>query len=65
MLGAIYYHNELGEPRVEGGIFCDVPPVSSEALARFLRAKLRVMQEEIDRLCRELTAKVRDTDLPF
>lgn len=28
-----------------------------EALARFLRAKLRVMQEEIDRLCRELTAK--------
>ena len=29
-----------------------------EALTRFLKAKLRVMQEEIDRLCHELTNKV-------
>ena len=29
-----------------------------EALTRFLKAKLRVMQEEIDRLCQELTTKV-------
>lgn len=30
----------------------------TEALSRFLKAKLRVMQEEIDRLCQELTDKV-------
>jgi hypothetical protein len=43
-----------------GGI--DVVPEAAddmgpEALTRFLKAKLRVMQEEIDRLCQELTAK--------
>jgi len=30
-----------------------------EATIRFLKAKLRVMQEELDRLCAELASKVR------
>jgi hypothetical protein len=30
-----------------------------EALTRFLKAKLRVMQEEVDQLCQELAAKER------
>ena len=34
------------------------PKFFAEALTRFLKAKLRVMQEEIDRLCQELTSKV-------
>ena len=37
-----------------------LPP---EALVRFLKAKLRVMQEEVDRLCQELAAKVRKKTL--
>ena len=30
----------------------------TEATIRFLKAKLRVMQEELDRLCAELASKV-------
>ena len=31
---------------------------AAEALVRFLKAKLRVTQEEMDRLCQELSTKV-------
>ena len=37
----------------------------SEATIRFLKAKLRVMQEEMDRLCQECTEKVGTAELLF
>ena len=36
--------------------------IFSEATIRFLKAKLRVMQEEVDRLSQECNKKVRGVD---
>jgi len=37
----------------------------AEATIRFLKAKLRVMQEELDRLCAELASKVSRVGLDW
>ncbi len=44
----------------EGGAFLpsSVDEMGAEATIRFLKAKLRVMQEEMDRLCEEINTKV-------
>ena len=44
-----------------GGVLLpsSVDEMGAEATIRFLKAKLRVMQEEMDRLCDEINTKVR------